>query len=84
MNYTNDSAPLHMATAMQAHVTAVFCSTIPQFGFGPIGKHTHVVQTQETLACKPCGLHGKKACPEKHFKCALTINNDQLLWWTSN
>lgn len=84
MNYTNDSAPLHMATAMQAPVTAVFCSTIPQFGFGPIGKHTRVIETQETLACKPCGLHGKKACPEKHFKCALTINNDQLLWWTSN
>ncbi|MEZ4738521.1 MAG: glycosyltransferase family 9 protein [Flavobacteriales bacterium] len=35
MNYVNDSAPLHIASAMNAPVTAVFCSTVPAFGFGP-------------------------------------------------
>ena len=36
MNYVNDSAPLHFASAMNAPVTAVYCSTIPGFGFGPL------------------------------------------------
>lgn len=84
MNYTNDSAPLHFASAVNAPVTAVFCSTVPAFGFGPIRSNGVVVETREQLACRPCGLHGHKACPEGHFRCAKTITNEQLLWWTQN
>ncbi|GAA4468707.1 glycosyltransferase family 9 protein [Nemorincola caseinilytica] len=84
MNYTNDSAPLHIASAMNAPVTAVFCSTVPAFGFGPIRPNGVVVETMEPLACRPCGLHGHKACPEGHFRCAKTITNPQLLWWIPN
>ncbi len=83
MNYTNDSAPLHFATAMNASVTAVFCSTVPGFGFGPIRNNGRVVEIAERLYCRPCGLHGLKACPEGHFRCAMEITNEQLLWWTS-
>ncbi|NDC79140.1 MAG: glycosyltransferase family 9 protein, partial [Chitinophagia bacterium] len=36
MNFVNDSAPLHFASALNAPVTAVFCSTIPAFGYGPL------------------------------------------------
>jgi len=79
MNYVNDSAPLHFATAMQAPVTAIYCSTIPEFGFGPLGPKGKVVQATEILTCKPCGLHGLKACPETHFKCAFLIQSEQLL-----
>jgi heptosyltransferase II len=83
MNYANDSAPLHFASAMNAPLTAVYCSTTPAFGFGPLRGNARVVQIQEALPCRPCGLHGHKACPEKHFKCAYEISNNQLLWWTS-
>lgn len=69
MNYTNDSAPLHLCSAMNAPVTAVFCSTIPEFGFGPVSDNSRVVQSRLELACKPCGNHGKKACPKGHFDC---------------
>ncbi len=69
MNYVNDSAPLHFASALNAPVTALFCSTIPEFGFGPLSDQSYVLQTDEKLACKPCGLHGKKTCPKGHFKC---------------
>jgi heptosyltransferase-2 len=74
MNYVNDSGPLHLASAVNASVTAIFCSTIPEFGFGPLSDNSRVVQTREKLECRPCGLHGKKSCPEKHFKCAYTID----------
>ncbi len=79
MNFTNDSAPQHLASAMNAPVAAVFCSTVPAFGFGPLSDRSFVIETTEKLACRPCGLHGYKVCPEKHFKCALTIKNEQLL-----
>jgi ADP-heptose:LPS heptosyltransferase len=74
MNYVNDSAPLHMSSAMNAPTTAVFCSTVPSFGFGPLADKSKIVETKEKLDCRPCGLHGYKTCPEGHFTCALTID----------
>ena len=79
MNYVNDSAPLHIASAMNAPVTVVFCSTVPAFGFGPLRENGHVVETNELLACRPCGLHGYKACPKGHFKCALAIDIQRVI-----
>ncbi|HOY33463.1 MAG TPA: glycosyltransferase family 9 protein [Bacteroidales bacterium] len=79
MNFTNDSAPLHLASAVNAPVAGIFCSTDPAFGFGPLSGRSFIVQTHETLKCRPCGIHGYTVCPEKHFKCATTITNDQLL-----
>lgn len=79
MNYVNDSAPLHLASAVNAPCTAIFCSTIPEFGFGPLSDLSFVIQTAEKLTCRPCGLHGKARCPEGHFKCARNISIDQAL-----
>jgi len=79
MNYMNDSAPLHFATSVNARTTAIFCSTVKEFGFGPLSDDSMIVETKEKLDCKPCGLHGFQKCPQKHFKCALTINEDDLL-----
>lgn len=73
MNYVNDSAPLHLCSATNAPVTAIYCSTVPSFGFGPLSDKSRVVETPEKLDCRPCGLHGYKACPEAHFRCALNI-----------
>jgi heptosyltransferase-2 len=79
MNYVNDSAPLHFASATNAKVCAVFCSTVPQFGFGPVSEQGHIVEVKENLECRPCGLHGKKACPEGHFDCAMKIKTKDLI-----
>ena len=74
MNYVNDSAPLHIASSVNAPTTAVYCSTIPQFGFGPLSDQSFIIETNRILDCRPCGLHGKNACPKGHFDCAETIN----------
>jgi heptosyltransferase-2 len=79
MNYVNDSAPMHIASAMNAPVTAVFCSTVTWFGYTPLSEKSFVVEKEEPLYCRPCTLHGKKYCPEKHFKCALDIKKEQLI-----
>lgn len=69
MNYVNDSAPLHLCSAVNAPVTAFFCSTVPAFGFTPLSDQSVILETKQKLSCRPCGLHGFKACPEGHFKC---------------
>lgn len=79
MNFVNDSAPLHISSAMNAPTTAVFCSTIPEFGFGPLSDDSQVIQTSQKLDCRPCGLHGFSKCPKKNFDCAYSVNNDDLL-----
>ena len=79
MNFVNDSAPLHIASAMNAAVTAIFCSTVPSFGFGPLSEKSIIIQTNESMECRPCGLHGFKECPEKHFECAYSINKEKLI-----
>ncbi len=79
MNYVNDSAPMHFASAMNAPVTAVYCSTVPEFGYGPLSDKRTIIEVKSPLDCRPCGLHGKKKCPKQHFHCANLITDDQLL-----
>ena len=79
MNFVNDSAPMHLASSVNAPITAIFCSTVTGFGFGPLSDDSKVVETATLLPCRPCGLHGHKTCPEKHFLCAESINSNQLL-----
>ncbi|PLW93016.1 MAG: heptosyltransferase [Marinilabiliales bacterium] len=79
MNYANDSAPTHLASAVNAPVTTIFCSTVPGFGFYPVSSNSHIVEIKESLNCRPCGIHGHRTCPEEHFKCANKIKTEQLL-----
>lgn len=79
MNYVNDSAPMHFASAVNAPVTAIYCSTLPSFGFGPLSSKSFVIETPTTLSCRPCGLHGHASCKEQHFNCANKIDPHQLL-----
>ena len=78
MNYVNDSAPMHFASSVNAPTTAVYCSTLPSFGYGPLSSIKFIVETAVQLDCKPCGLHGKAACPQQHFNCANTITINQF------
>lgn len=79
MNYVNDSAPLHFASGVNAPVTAVFCSTIPELGFRPLSDRGYVVEARGELPCRPCGVHGKSSCPRRHFACGKRILVEDLL-----
>lgn len=69
MNFVNDSAPLHMTSAMNAPVRAMFCSTVPAFGYTPLSNDSKVIETHHKLDCRPCNMYGKKLCPKGHFMC---------------
>lgn len=79
MNYVNDSAPMHFASSVNAPVTAIYCSTIPAFGYGPLSDNKHIVEVKQALDCRPCGIHGRKECPLGHFNCAYLIDQADLL-----
>jgi heptosyltransferase-2 len=79
LSYVNDSAPMHLCSAVDAPVCAIFCSTVPAFGFGPLSTFSRVVEHPGPLACRPCGLHGHARCPLGHFRCAREIETTQLL-----
>lgn len=74
MNFVNDSAPMHIASATNANTTAFFCSTLPKFGFTPLSENSKIVEIESNLECRPCGLHGKNFCKENHFKCGYDID----------
>lgn len=65
---SNDSAPLHLATAVGTPVVAVFGPTVPEFGFGP-RRAGDIVLGHEDLPCRPCSKHGPPACPLGHHRC---------------
>jgi len=79
MNYVNDSAPMHLCSAVNAPVTAVYCSTVPNFGFGPLSDESAIIETSQEMSCRPCGLHGHRECPQKHFDCAYSIDQQKML-----
>lgn len=65
---TNDSAPLHLATAVGTPIVAIFGPTVPDFGFGP-RRAGDVTLGRDGLACRPCSKHGPQICPLGHHRC---------------
>jgi lipopolysaccharide heptosyltransferase II len=76
--FVNDSAPLHLASSVNAKTIAFFCSTIEEFGYSPLSDISHVLSVKN-LECRPCGLHGHKECPLGHFKCSEDINLNKVI-----
>ena len=75
---TNDSAPLHLASAVGTRVVAVFGPTVPAFGFGPRGSTDRIVE-HGTLPCRPCSSHGPPVCPLGHHRCMREISVERVL-----
>lgn len=74
---TNDSAPLHLASAMNTPTVALFGPTVPAFGFGPLAER-HTVVEHNSLDCRPCHAHGPAQCPLGHFRCMRELSPAQV------
>lgn len=73
---TNDSGPMHVATASGVPTLAIFGPTTRELGFFPYGPGHRVLESD--LRCRPCALHGGNACPEGHFLCMRLVTVDQV------
>ncbi len=69
---SNDSAPVHLASAVGTKVVEIFGATIPQFGFTPFGVEHRILEKE--LSCRPCGSHGGDTCPMGTFACMKSIS----------
>jgi len=74
---SNDSAPVHMAVAMNTPVLALFGPTVPHFGFYPYGERNRILE--RSLPCRPCSPHGGDKCPLGTFDCMRGITVDEVL-----
>jgi heptosyltransferase-2 len=72
---SNDSAPLHLASAMNTPTIAVFGPTVPEFGFSPLAERSCVAGLAD-LTCRPCDQHGPERCPLGHWRCMREITPD--------
>jgi len=75
---TNDSAPLHLATAVGTPVVALFGPTVPEFGFGP-RRAGDVTLGHADLPCRPCSRHGPERCPLRHHRCMRELSVEAVL-----
>ncbi|MBI2603511.1 MAG: glycosyltransferase family 9 protein [Deltaproteobacteria bacterium] len=73
---SNDSSPVHFASAFHVRSLVVFGSTTPSLGFGPLAKHSQVVE--HSLSCRPCSDHGPQLCPLGHFACMKNISVEKM------
>ncbi len=74
----NDSALAHLGISANIPVEMIYCSTVPEFGFYPYHNKGGYVSMDE-LTCKPCGIHGRHACPKKHFNCGYLMQPETVI-----
>lgn len=74
---SNDSSPIHYASAFNVPTLAIFGATVPSMGFSPLADKSVIAQTE--LSCRPCGDHGHQKCPLSHFKCMNDLSVDLVL-----
>jgi lipopolysaccharide heptosyltransferase II len=74
---TNDTGLMHLASARQKKILAIFGSTVKEFGFFPYGTESVVLERND-LSCRPCSHIGRNSCPEKHFRCMNDITAEDV------
>ena len=74
---SNDSGLMHMATALQVPVVAVFGPTVPEFGFYPFQAQAQVLS--HPMPCRPCSTKGSNRCPRRHHDCMQSVSSAQVV-----
>lgn len=74
---SNDSAPQHLASAMNTPTICIFGPTVPEFGFGPLARSS-VIAGHDSLACRPCDRHGPQRCPLGHWRCMREVSSTEV------
>ncbi|MFZ1729456.1 MAG: glycosyltransferase family 9 protein [Bacteroidota bacterium] len=75
---SNDSAPVHLASAMGTPVVEIYGATAPEFGFAPYGVPHRIVQ-RDDLECRPCAIHGGEKCPIGTFVCMKELTAERVI-----
>lgn len=74
---SNDSAPIHIATATNTPAIDIFGPTVPEIGFSPLSNKSISIEFKD-LNCRPCKIHGGKKCPVGTFDCMKKITPEYV------
>lgn len=74
---TNDTGVMHIASARQVPLIAIFGSSVQSFGFAPFRVPHRVVE--KDVPCRPCSHIGKTKCPKTHFNCMNLIETSDII-----
>jgi heptosyltransferase II len=75
---SNDSAPVHLASAMGTPVVEIYGATAASYGFSPYGVPHRLVH-REDLDCRPCAIHGGNVCPIGTFVCMRGLGAGEVI-----
>lgn len=73
---SNDSGPMHVASAVGTPVVGLFGPTHPCLGFAPLGPRD--VALSLDLDCSPCSLHGERPCWKGTHACLDDLSVDRV------
>jgi heptosyltransferase-2 len=65
---SNDSAPVHLASATDTPTVEIYGPTVPGFGFAARSRYARLIEP-DPLPCRPCSPHGPAVCPQLHHRC---------------
>ena len=74
---TGDSGPMHLGTAVNTPVVALFGPTTRAWGFFPTGERDTVLERD--LPCRPCHVHGGRGGCRHGEACMRDISVDEVL-----
>ncbi|MBU8923404.1 MAG: glycosyltransferase family 9 protein [Bacteroidales bacterium] len=74
---TNDSAPMHLAEAVDTPVVAIFGPTVREFGFSPHLPRS--ILLDKTMECRPCSRNGAASCRYDTLECLTSIDCERVL-----
>ena len=74
---SNDSGPMHLASALGVPAIGIFGPTSPSLGFTPSGLKDKIFW--KGVECSPCSLHGKKRCVREKRFCMDEIMAEEVL-----
>ncbi len=73
---SNDTGLMHIASACQIPILAIFGSSVKELGFTPYRVKHEIIE--HDIWCRPCSHIGRGFCPLGHFKCMNEISVDDV------
>ena len=74
---SNDSGPMHLASALGVPTIGIFGPTAPELGFSPAGLEDKIFWSG--VGCSPCSLHGEKECVRDSRYCMDDIKPKKVI-----
>ena len=78
---THDTGMMHIAAAFKKKIVSIWGNTVPEFGMFPYmpgAENYSVIAEVKNLYCRPCSKLGYEKCPEKHFRCMYSQDENAI------